>query len=118
MSDGGPLRGEIWWVDFEPTRGSETGKTRPGVVVSSDAVAALPVRLVVPLTEWKEKHGRYIWRLRVEPSTANGLTKASAADALQVRCMSLGRFEERIGRLEADLLAEVAAAIAIVVDSG
>lgn len=116
MSDEGPLRGEIWWVDLDPTRGSETAKTRPAVVVSTDAVSRLPVRLVVPLTEWKQKHGYYAWRLAIEPTPVNGLSKTSAADALQIRCVSVERFRERMGRLEADLLAELTAAIALVVD--
>ncbi|NOZ79301.1 MAG: type II toxin-antitoxin system PemK/MazF family toxin [Acidobacteria bacterium] len=60
MSEPQPTRGEIWWVNLDPTRGSETCKTRPAVVVSSDAVSRLPVRLVIPLTEWKEKHREYL----------------------------------------------------------
>ena len=51
MSDPNPLRGEIWWVDLDPTRGSETAKVRPAVVVNIDAVSTLPVRLVDPLTD-------------------------------------------------------------------
>lgn len=116
MSEPQPTRGQIWWVDFDPTRGSETRKTRPAVVVSTDAVSRLPVRLVVPLTEWKEKHSEYLWRLEVEPSQLNGLTKNSAADALQIRCVSIERFKEHIGRLEAVLMSELSAAVALVVE--
>jgi mRNA interferase MazF len=87
------------------------------VVISTDAVNTLPVRLVVPLTAWKDKHFRAIWRLSVAPSNLNGLRKRSAADALQVRCVSIERFKERMGRLEADLLAEVSAAVALIVEA-
>jgi mRNA interferase MazF len=31
------LRGEVWWVDFEPCIGGEIQKTRPAVIVSIDA---------------------------------------------------------------------------------
>jgi mRNA interferase MazF len=116
MNEVGPARGEVWWVDLDPTRGSETSKTRPAVVVSTDAVATLPVRLVVPLTEWKQKHAAAVWRLPVAPTPANGLTKESAADALQVRCVSTDRFKHRMGRLESDILAELSAAIALLVE--
>jgi mRNA interferase MazF len=116
MNEPHPCRGQIWWVDFDPTRGSETSKTRPAVVVSSDSTSRLPVRLVVPLTEWKEKHREYIWRLQVKPSQLNGLSKDSAADALQVRCVSLERFGKHVGRLEAPLMPELCAAIALVVE--
>ena len=116
MREPHPRRGEVWWVDFDPTRGSETGKTRPAVVVSSDSVSTLPVRLVVPLTGWQEKHREYIWRLEVTPTELNGLTKASAADALQMRCVSVDRFKEKLGLLEAPSMAELTAAIALVID--
>ena len=48
-----PRRGEIWLVDLNPTRGAEFRKTRPVVVVSSDEIGVLPIRLVAPITEWK-----------------------------------------------------------------
>lgn len=117
MSESNPLRGQIWWVDLDPTRGSETSKMRPAVVVSIDAVSSLPVRLVVPLTEWKDKHQQYHWRLAVEPSKLNGLTKKSAADALQIRCVSTERFRNQIGRMEADCLAELCAALSVLIEA-
>jgi len=42
-------RGEIWLVNLDPTIGTEICKTRPVIVVSSDAIGALPIRLVAPL---------------------------------------------------------------------
>jgi len=116
MAEPQPSRGGIWWVDFDPTRGSETGKIRPAVVVNTDAVSSLPVRLVIPLTQWQEKHRQYLWRMKVEPTPLNGLSKLSAADALQLRCVSVDRFKEQIGRLEASLMAELSAAISLVVE--
>ena len=47
-------RGEIWLVRLDPTLGAEIRKTRPVVVVNSDAIGVLPIRLVAPLTEWKD----------------------------------------------------------------
>lgn len=42
-------RGEIWWVAFDPARGSEIRKTRPCVVVSVDEVnRARRTPVVVP----------------------------------------------------------------------
>ena len=45
------LRGEVWWVEFDPAGGSEISKTRPDVIVSNNSANRNLSRLiVVPLT--------------------------------------------------------------------
>jgi mRNA interferase MazF len=45
------LRGEVWWVEFEPAVGSEIRKTRPAVIVRNDAANRNLARVVlVPVT--------------------------------------------------------------------
>jgi mRNA interferase MazF len=45
------LRGEIWWVDLNPTRGSESNKKRPCVVLSVDVInQRRKTVVVVPLS--------------------------------------------------------------------
>ena len=47
-------RGEIWLVNLDPVLGAEIRKTRPVVIVNSDTIGVLPIRLIAPITEWKD----------------------------------------------------------------
>jgi mRNA interferase MazF len=45
------LRGEVYWVNLDPTVGTEIQKTRPALIVSPDDMnAALPRVLIAPIT--------------------------------------------------------------------
>ncbi|GAP93831.1 transcriptional regulator, PemK family [Leptolyngbya sp. NIES-2104] len=79
-------RGMIVNVNLNPTKGSETGKTRPCIVVTNNIYnARVPVIQVVPITEWSEKKARIATNVEIEPSDTNGLSKKSIADCLQTR---------------------------------
>ena len=44
-------RGEVYWVNLDPTLGTEINKTRPALIVSpNDLNAALPRVIVAPIT--------------------------------------------------------------------
>lgn len=109
-------RGEIWLIHLDPTVGAEIRKMRPAVIVSSDAVGILPLKVIVPLTEWKDRYAVAPWMVRVDPTPENGLEKPSAADAFQVRCVSQVRFVRRLGGLQESIMLDIAKAIAIVLE--
>lgn len=111
-----PLRGEVWRVDFDPSRGAEIRKIRPAVVVSRNEAGRLPLRIVVPFTSWQKAFEGAAWLTKVEYDPTNGLTKDSAADAFQVQSQSLDRFVSRIGTLTPTQVEKVAKAIAAVVN--
>lgn len=108
-------RGEIWLINLDPTVGAEIKKTRPAVIVNDDAVGVLPLKIIVPFTDWKDHYSIAPWMVRVEPSPTNGLTKTSAADAFQIRSVAEQRFVRRLGVLPASLVDQIASAIAVVV---
>jgi mRNA interferase MazF len=108
------LRGEVWLINLDPTVGSEVRKTRPAVIVSDDSVGVLPLKVIVPITEWKERYGIAPWLVRISPSPDNGLDKESAADTFQVRSVAQQRFVRPLGGLTGPQMAEIARALASV----
>ena len=90
-------RGEVWLVNLDPTIGSEIKKTRPAIIISSDLVGILPLKVIIPLTDWKDRYSTASWMVRLEPEDQNGLSKSSAADALQIRSVSEKRLVKKLG---------------------
>lgn len=84
-----PKRGEIWLVNLDPTVGAEIKKTRPAVVVSSNALGKLPLRLIAPITEWKEHFDQNFWHVGIAAGSTTGLEKLSVVDALQLRAVDV-----------------------------
>ncbi len=114
-----PLRrGMVVDVNLDPTRGSETGKTRPCVIVTTDVYnARVPVIQVVPITAWSEKKGRIVTNVTLTPSPANGLSKKSVADCLQTRPIDRRYRVLRVrGFLAAASMTEIDRALKIVFD--
>ncbi len=109
-------RGEIWLVRLDPTLGAEIRKTRPVVVVNSDAIGVLPIRLVAPLTEWKDYFTRNLWHVRLMPDSANGLSKPSAVDALQLCGVDTQRFVRKICNVSEAVMRSIVRAIAVVIE--
>jgi len=111
-----PKRGEVWWVKPGKTFGAELQKKRPYVVISADTMGNVPVKIVVPLKTWQVRFADWPWVVRIEPTQANGLSRTETADVMQVKSFDTGKFEKRQGRLSADELEEITAALAVVVE--
>ena len=109
------LRGEVWLINLHPTVGAEIRKTRPAVIVSEDAIGILPLRVVVPLTEWRDPYEIAPWLVRVQPDEDNNLDEPSAADALQIRSVSRTRFVSRLGQVTTADLESIVGAVQVVV---
>lgn len=111
-----PKRGEVWLVNFDPTLGAEIKKIRPAVLVSSDSVGKLPIKLIAPITDWKEYYVENIWHVRIDIDNINNLTKVSAVDVLQLRGVDVQRFIRKIGEISTDTMEEIVLAIASIVE--
>jgi mRNA interferase MazF len=111
-----PRRGEVWWVDLNPTVGAEIDKLRTAVVISSDSVGVLPIKLIAPITGWQAKFASRLWLVQLQPTQRNGLTKVSTVDTLQLRGVDMQRFRSKLGQLSVQDMEEIAAAIAAVIE--
>jgi mRNA interferase MazF len=104
-------RGEVWLVNLSPTVGAEITKARPAVIVNDDAVGILPLKVVVPITEWKVRYAGVPWMVHLPAGLGNGLSKQSAADTFQVRSVSAQRLVRRLGALAPEELQRIGTAL-------
>lgn len=107
-------RGELRWVDLEPTRGSEADKRRPAVIVSNDGANAAAARLnrgvvtVVPVTTSTAQV--FPFQVLLPAGTA-GLEVESKAHAEQVRSVSVHRVTTALGVLPPAYLDQIEEAL-------
>jgi len=108
-------KGEIWVINLDPTIGAEIRKTRPAVIVNENTIGILPLRVIVPFTDWKDRYAIAPWMVKVEPFEANGLAKTSAVDSFQIRSISTERFVSQLGTINLNKLEEILNAIQAVI---
>lgn len=109
-------RGDIVWVDLDPVRGAEANVVRPAVVVSNDGANRMAERLgrgvitVVPVTTNVARV--YPFQVLL-PARRCGLRRNSKAQAEQIRSVSIERIGDIAGRVPADLMDDLDAAIGL-----
>jgi mRNA interferase MazF len=105
-------QGEIWLINLDPTVGAEIKKTRPAIIVNDNALGKLPLRIIVPITDWKDRYEIAPWMIKLNPDKENGLTKVSASDSFQVRSISQERFIKQIGVVSEMVMNEIRTGLA------
>ncbi len=112
-----PRRGEIWDVDWSPSRGSEQGGIRPALIVQNDrgnASERFPNTIVLAIST----KGRDIpFHVRLAPGEDNGLDEVSWIKCEQVLTITKDRLRGRArGRISPTQLEEVATALKLSLD--
>ena len=100
-------QGEVWLINLDPTIGAEIKKTRPAVIVNADSLGKLPLKIIVPITDWKDKYSVAPWMVKIDHDSSNGLAKNSAADCFQVRSVSQERFVIKLGNISEEIIEEI-----------
>ncbi|WP_458700652.1 type II toxin-antitoxin system PemK/MazF family toxin [Sulfurospirillum sp. 1307] len=100
-------QGEVWLVNFDPSVGSEIQKKRPCIVVNDDRVGRFGIKIVVPITTWKDYYVDYLWIVKIPLNGDTGLTKTSGAECFQIKSFSEKRFIKKIGVISTNLTKEI-----------
>jgi mRNA interferase MazF len=105
----GPLRGEIYLVNWNPGRGSEQSGKRPALVIQNDTGNRFsPTTIVAACSTAMIKPYPFIVRLSAKES---GLGKDGYVNLAQVMTVDNGRLETRLGALTEKKMDEVDEAI-------
>jgi mRNA interferase MazF len=89
-------------------------KTRPVIIVSADAMGALPVKITAPCTT--STLAPAVWRVPLAATPGNGLDRDTTIDLMQMRALSVSRLTRKLGEVDADTMEQVAAMIAAIVE--
>ena len=109
-------RGEVYWVGLDPIEGSEQAGTRPGVVVSRNAINQYsPVVVICPLTSARDLTRRYPSDVLVR-APEGGMQVDSVVLTLQVRAVAKSSLHQCLGELKPDTMAQVDRALKITLD--
>jgi len=103
--DNSPKRGDVFWVNFDPTVGTEIKKIRPAIILSNNLFNRyLPRLLVVPLTSNVERIFDFDAIVQVQGKKGKAMLD-------QVRAIDKTRLGKKIGSITAEELRDVERAL-------
>lgn len=106
-----PKRGQIWFVDFDPTIGAEIRKKRPACVISNNVSNELAQTVtVIPITDPGKRV--YPFEVPIEESET-GLRKDSKIKCQQIRTVDKARLIKQLSELPEVKIRAVEKALAI-----
>lgn len=109
-------RGQIWWVDWFPGRGSEQQGVRPALIIQTDAANLNPKYPNTIVAAMSTKGKSVPFHILVKPSPKNGLKKTSYIKTEQLLTISKKRLIRYVGILEKAIMKQVEKAIKLVLE--
>jgi mRNA interferase MazF len=107
-----PRRGEVYLVDFDPTRGAEIQKTRPALIIQNDVGNRHSDVTIVAAITSRSRATLYPTEVLIGAGEA-GLAIDSVVLLSQIRSVDKTRLGRRLGMIEPESLAAVSKALAI-----
>jgi mRNA interferase MazF len=99
-------RGEIWLANLDPTHGSEQAGKRPVLVIQNDLLNRYTSTIVaIPLTT-NTRRAALPMCLQIAKGEG-GLDNDSVALCHQIRVLDKGRLEKKLGRVQAETIANI-----------
>ena len=103
-------RGEIWWVDLDPTKGKKAKKRRACLIIQNDiGNEESDLTTVVPFLSPKN----YPFVVNVQPSEQNQLDKERGLHFNQIRYVDAFRLKSKLGKLESACFTQIKRALDI-----
>jgi len=109
-----PHRGDVYWINLDPTIGAEIKKTRPCVIISPDAAnQSGSLVIVAPITKSEGKNVHFHEVLL--PKGSSTLQYDSKIKVFQLRCVDKKRLSKtKVGSLPKDIIKKLDEKISIV----
>jgi mRNA interferase MazF len=109
-------RGEIRWVNLDPTVGAEAQKIRACLIVQSDIMNQYGLLTIVMPFRPGSKQAPYI--VNIKATVTNGLDKDRFIDVAQIRSVDYRRVLGLVGILEVEYWEEIRTALDVVLGFG
>mgnify|MGYP002338717033 CR=1 FL=1 len=93
-----PCRGDIWYIDLNPTRGREQSGKRPGLIISENSFNFGPAGLVVVLPITSKYKGIPL-HVPIKPE-ASQLPQKSYTKCEDIRSISKERLISKVGSID------------------
>jgi mRNA interferase MazF len=113
-----PKRGEIWLLDWSPSRGSEQSGFRPALVIQTDAANKNPGYPNTIVLAVSTKGKPVPFHVPLEPNRINGLTEASFVKCEQVLTVAKERLVRKLGAIGEEELQQIKRAVRLVLELG
>jgi len=109
-------RGEIWLIDWSPSRGSEQAGFRPALIIQTDAANSNPRYPNTIVMAISTKGKPVPFHVVLKPCKSNGLSEVSYVKCEQILTVSKERLLRKLGAIGTEELQQIKLAVRLVLE--